>query len=76
MIRKCANPSCLNLFLDYRGGRVLLINLAPDAATDEVESWAESSHLEYFWLCEQCAPSMTVVSDPGGAAIIKQLGNV
>lgn len=70
MVRKCANPSCVSLFLYYRGGRVLLLNL-DQSANDSND--VESTKLEYFWLCEECAPRMTVIPDQTGSAVIKPL---
>jgi hypothetical protein len=69
MVTKCANSSCGRPFLYLRGGRLFLIEPAPLTPEREM-GFQESLHRrEYFWLCEKCAPTMTVVLDRNGHAV-------
>ena len=60
MVQKCANPTCSSPFRSLRKGRVFV---------KEVEGNPDGSgrfrHLEYFWLCDSCCRSMTVIAEKG-----------
>ncbi len=56
MLSKCANPACPRLFLYLHEGKIFNI---------EVEADAQGRRLEHYWLCGNCARSMTVVYERG-----------
>ncbi len=72
MVRKCANPACKTLFRYYRGGRIMLLDLNSGHRSHPLRRRSgERERLEYFWLCEKCAPQMTLVVDADGTAIVQ-----
>ncbi len=69
MVAKCANPACGASFHYLRGGRLFFLDqrgarpaLRPAAAPHK------NPAVEFFWLCEQCSPQMTVIVDQNGQA--------
>jgi len=84
MLSKCANPECNNPFHYLRDGRLYQIDTALDGERDA--TWSSSLEpkrphkVEFFWLCGQCAQSMTltyqrgkgVVASPMAAAIARR----
>ena len=74
MVTKCANPSCATLFRYFRGGKIFLVEPKPVRIPVLFSSPAElhmrGKGSEYFWLCEQCAKSMTIISDQNGRALL------
>ena len=79
MVSKCANPGCSAPFLYMRQGRLFRIetfsqqgrNLGPSFGTDPTLG-SLSRRLEFFWLCDDCAPLMTVSFEPGrGVVVVK-----
>ena len=69
MLHKCANPVCSTRFLRLRDGKLFQVE------TEFVPNSSQTStlgrprrqrlrHVEYYWLCNQCAPYVTLVSDP------------
>lgn len=70
LVTKCANPSCGTLFRYFRGGKLFLLELPPatpksgpfEPATEFCKRIGDS---KFFWLCEQCAKDMTIVSEAG-----------
>jgi len=76
MVTKCANPSCSTVFRYLRGGRLFLME-GPRSPLNSVLSSSESGFGksefrsgEYFWLCQECAKSMTINSDKNGHAFV------
>lgn len=51
MLNKCANPACSATFRSLRDGRVFVIELVPERQR------------QYFWLCNFCSRTMTVIMD-------------
>lgn len=70
MLSKCANPSCSSQFLYLHRGKLFRMEIdawngqAQDSSPDFAGKKAPR-RLEYFWLCEECAATMTVVIDQG-----------
>jgi hypothetical protein len=59
MLSKCANPACFNRFRYFHEGR--LFRMAMPSATDEpAAAKRSSSHIEFFWLCEDCKGELTL----------------
>jgi hypothetical protein len=70
MVSKCANPICSASFRYLHEGRLFRMAVSADAA-DNPNLIAgsgpkkSSHHIEFFWLCEECAPEMTLIFKPG-----------
>jgi len=63
MISKCANPACSAHFLYLHEGRVFRIMRSEDS--DGLEMGMDPTlkkrlHVEFFWLCDRCAGTMTI----------------
>jgi len=68
MVSKCANPECEVPFRYFRLGK--LFRLETQSGHDRrrqmgVEDGVKKPlrHIEFFWLCNECAARMTLVSD-------------
>jgi hypothetical protein len=66
MTAKCANPSCNQLFLYFRAGRIFLI----ESSSSGTPAIARRTP-EYFWLCGDCSRTMRVVLDRNGDVAIE-----
>lgn len=68
MLAKCANPNCSNEFHYLRKGKVFQVVV--DAVKGPLPSGPQlvaearaSQHIEHFWLCDECAATMTLAVD-------------
>lgn len=62
MITKCANPLCDRPFRYFRGGKLFLFDVGSNTRSAGLDSTDGTVHkLEYFWLCEVCSATMTLV---------------
>jgi hypothetical protein len=66
MVTKCANPSCENSFRYFRGGSLFLVEPQFLSPARDAQFHEDALRREYFWLCEKCAPEMTVARDQNG----------
>jgi hypothetical protein len=73
MLSKCLNPSCSATFQYLNQGRLFRIDFSEAARKQHSGSRqkpravrSKSSPLEHFWLCKECAQSMTVALDADG----------
>jgi hypothetical protein len=74
MVSKCANRSCESSFRYFRGGKLFLVEpRASSSGAVESEFREPRRQSEYFWLCEACAPAMTVTADRQGHPIIESI---
>jgi len=66
MITKCANQRCGQPFLFFRGGKLFIVDVRskPQPGNPSTPDQAPQK-LEHFWLCEQCAATMTLVVGQG-----------
>jgi hypothetical protein len=71
MITKCANPSCENSFHYFRGGNLFLVEPRKLRRVHDTDFHDDSRRSEYFWLCEKCAPAMTIHLDQDGHSSVK-----
>jgi len=65
MLSQCANSDCTNRFRFLHDGRVFVVDCStrPAAATTD-EAWEPPQRrIETFWLCAECARSLTVRFD-------------
>lgn len=54
MVSNCINPECRKPFLYLRDGR-LYVNRPRNGIV------ADESQIEYFWLCDSCTKTMSLV---------------
>jgi hypothetical protein len=77
MLSKCANPECSTRFLYLRGGKLFRwdqLEGVKDASINPGPTITKESHrVEFFWLCDRCAPRMTVVFRKGVGITTKRL---
>lgn len=67
MVAKCGNPGCEARFLYFGRGQLFVTYRHVDHASSGEESL---TYPEFFWLCENCAPRMTLQFDLDGAPMI------
>lgn len=69
MLSKCANPGCSAAFLYLSRGKLYRWETAtaPNGRTFGADPQAQSTsrRLEFFWLCEDCATTMTLTFRKG-----------
>lgn len=71
MLSKCANPACAAPFTYLRDGRLYQIDIAP--GPQPVTAAKPPHRVEYFWLCGQCASSMTLAFQRGKGVVMVPL---
>jgi hypothetical protein len=76
MVSKCANPECKTPFRYFHQGK--LFRLETESGHDRRHAMGDDSGLkkpfrriEFFWLCEDCAGKMTLVSERGTGVTIR-----
>ena len=62
MLSKCANPACLARFHYLHEGRIFKIETS--TVTSDTDS-SPTRKIEYFWLCELCVQTLTIVLENG-----------
>lgn len=62
MVSTCANPQCSAPFRHLKQGRLIVLDPRDQSSSQGAPS---SLRLEYFWLCELCAPRFTLAVEPG-----------
>ncbi len=67
MLSKCANPDCAAPFIYLRDGRLFQINTA--SGPQLVTAGRPPQHIEYFWLCGDCASNMTLTFQRGKGVV-------
>lgn len=73
MLSKCANPECSTRFLYMRGGKLFRWDQLQGVKDSGLAIRKESHGVEFFWLCDRCAPQMTVVYRKGVGITMKPL---
>jgi hypothetical protein len=64
MLSKCANSSCSTAFLYLHDGKLFRMDVADtDVASADIRK--PPRRLEFFWLCNECAASMTLTYKQG-----------
>jgi hypothetical protein len=67
MVSKCANPDCTAPFRYFHQGK--LFRFETEAGLERRRAMGTDSdgkqmrRLEFYWLCQQCAPKLTLVSE-------------
>jgi hypothetical protein len=73
MLEKCANPSCNQLFRDFRAGTLFFFEANSSETWTDLDLQEHNDIAESFWLCEQCASGMTIISSRGSNPVIMPL---
>ena len=65
MVSKCANPGCPATFLYFHTGKLFRVETSSGqerrrAMGDEETPRKPLRRVEFYWLCENCAPRMTL----------------
>ena len=62
MLHKCANPACLIPFRQLSKGKLFLVETEPPEGSGTRRTlWkGQLPHIEYYWLCDQCAFALTL----------------
>jgi hypothetical protein len=68
MLSKCANPLCSASFRYFHEGKLFRIEIS--GARGNPKSAKSSGHVEFFWLCDRCAPEMTLEHDTQGQVTV------
>ena len=78
MLSKCANPDCNTPFHYLRDGRLYQIDTASDSERNgPPPSEPKRPHkVEFFWLCGQCAQSMTLTYQRGKGVVASPMAAV
>lgn len=70
MVSKCANPECEVPFRYFHQGQ--LFRLETESGYDRRRGMGTDNgikkplrHIEFFWLCQDCAGKMTLTSEKG-----------
>jgi hypothetical protein len=70
MVSKCANPECAAPFRYFHLGKLFRWETEPELdrhRTPGIEEGMEKPRrrIEFYWLCENCAETMTLVYEKG-----------
>ena len=60
MLSKCANASCTTPFLYLHSGKLFRMDVPVESAVDRSYGRKPACRAEFFWLCNECARSLTV----------------
>jgi hypothetical protein len=60
MVNNCANPRCNKPLHYLRDGRIFVFEVMGDTVGSDGK---RSRHLEHYWLCGDCAPTMILERD-------------
>jgi hypothetical protein len=72
VLHKCANPSCLSPFRRLSQGKLFLVETEPlEGSKARRAPWRGrlSHHIEYYWLCDQCAFALTLSYEKGRGVV-------
>jgi hypothetical protein len=76
MVSKCANPECSAPFLYFHQGKLFRLETA-GGQDRRRQLGAETGvskplrHLEFYWLCEACAETMTITFDKASGVSVQ-----
>ena len=74
MVNNCANPQCNKPLHYLRDGRVFVFDVASARLGPDGK---RARHLEHYWLCGDCSPSMIVERDAESVSVrVKQAPTV
>ena len=64
MLSKCANAGCPARFRYLHAGKLFRFDTGLESSAAQPNGKA-TQRVEYFWLCEECAQSLTINYEPG-----------
>jgi hypothetical protein len=73
MLHKCANSMCSNLFRRLHEGKLFQVETEYLPAFRAVAPWRRNQpvrKVERYWLCDECAPQMTLSFEKGGVVTV------
>jgi hypothetical protein len=79
MLAKCANPGCSAAFLYLSQGKLFRWDTSSAAKGNGQTLGADppaqgvTRRIEFFWLCEECAPLLTLVFEKGLGIVTRPL---
>jgi len=70
MVSKCANPECATAFRYFHEGKLFRLEteIGPERRRgmgNEREANRSMRRLEFYWLCDNCAEKMTLITEKG-----------
>jgi hypothetical protein len=71
MLHKCANSACQTSFRKLTEGKLFLVETGELDLVQPQADWERASHrrIEHYWLCDQCASSLTLVYERGRGVV-------
>ncbi|MGH9546257.1 MAG: hypothetical protein ACRD23_13700 [Terriglobales bacterium] len=77
MLSKCANPGCPAIFLYLHEGKLFRLDTSSEiiVGTPASETKKAARHIEFFWLCDQCAAELTLGYSKGYGIRVVALPN-
>jgi hypothetical protein len=72
VLNKCANPVCATRFRKLSQGKLFLVETEPLAGSALKRArWKgqPSRHIEHYWLCDQCAFTLTLSYEKGRGVV-------
>ena len=76
MVSQCANPRCAAPFRYLNQGRLFLVERKKGNGNGKANGSGHgngnnhaAARLEYFWLCSDCAPRMTLETERGTGTV-------
>ncbi len=75
MVSKCANPNCSAAFLYLSQGKLFRWDTSAAASGKgwsfgaDGQMQSPTRRIEFFWLCEECAATMTLVFKKGAGVV-------
>jgi len=71
MVSKCANPGCTAPFLYFHQGKLFRIELdSPGSEGLDLDTRRARRRLEFYWLCDDCAATMTLGFKKGVGIVV------
>jgi hypothetical protein len=61
MLHKCANTACLNLFRHLSLGKLFHVEQSMGVQLSSTRKRRVLPRMQYFWLCDDCAPLFTLI---------------
>lgn len=77
MVSKCANPECVVPFRYFHTGKLFRVEVSAGADRRRTTMGQDAQpakplrRLEFFWLCQNCAPRMTLVFDKDSGVTVR-----
>lgn len=71
MLHKCANPACQNAFRKLTQGKLFLVETDELGVSQPQAEWKRANHrrIEHYWLCDQCAQTLTLAYERGRGVV-------